>query len=104
MKKLLLGIFISISLGTAACEFDDMTRYFTSGSGLVEVKENVIYVNNMKWWNNMSVEQKEKLANVFRTVSKNHDKVLINEVRDNKTNILLAQFKVWDNEIKVIEK
>lgn len=104
MKKLLLGIFISLSLGVAACEFDDMTRYFTSGSGLVEVKENVIYVNNMKRWNNMSVEQKEKLANVFRTVSKNHDKVLINEVRDNKTNILLAQFKVWDNEIKVIEK
>ncbi|WP_297638195.1 hypothetical protein [uncultured Clostridium sp.] len=104
MKKLLLGIFISLSLGVAACEFDDMTRYFTSGSGLVEVKENVIYVNNMKWWNNMTVEQKEKLANVFRTVSKNHDKVLINEVRDNKTNILLAQFKVWDNEIKVIEK
>lgn len=104
MKKLLLSIFITLSLGTAACELDDITNYFTGETGLIEVQENIIYIHNMTWWNRLKTAQKEKLVNIFRQVSKNHDLVHINEVRDIYTDKLLAEFKVWDNEIKVISK
>lgn len=101
MKKILLSIFMALTVGATACEFDDMTHYFTS-EGIVEVQDNILYINNLAWWNRLRLEQKEGITKIFRTVSINHDLIHINEVRDVYSGKLLAEFKVWDNEIKVV--
>ena len=105
MKKLILGIFTALTIGVSACELDDMTNYFTNEAKLVEVSEDVIYINDMRWWRKMSVSQKERLGNIFRQKSINHkEKIFVSQVRDNYTGELLAEFKAWDNEIKIVSK
>ena len=104
MKKLILGIFTALTIGVSACELDDMTNYFQSEK-LVYVSENTLYINNIAWWRKMSVTQKEKLGNIFRQKSINHkEKIFVSQVRDMYTGELLAEFKAWDNEIKVVKK
>lgn len=105
MKKIILGLFILLNVVSHSCELDDMTNYFVNDAKLVDVQEDVLYINNMKWWRNMSVSQKERLANIFRNKSINHkEKIYVSIVKDNYTGETLAEFKAWDNEIKIVSK
>ncbi|MGL5126113.1 MAG: hypothetical protein ACRC6U_09080 [Fusobacteriaceae bacterium] len=106
MKKILIGLFILGTMATA-CELDGMVGYFRSQS-FIQVGEGEVLVKDMRWWNKMSYEQKERFGNMFRNHSKEHMKeynyLTISKIRNNFTGDILAEFKISSNKIEVKTK
>ncbi|MGL5426455.1 MAG: hypothetical protein ACRDAS_00900 [Cetobacterium sp.] len=106
MKKILIGLFI-LGAMAGACELDGTVNYFKSQS-FIQVGEGEVLVKDMKWWNRMSLEQKERFANMFRNHSKEHlasyGNIYIDKVVNNYSGDVLAEFRVMSNKMAVKRK